>query len=428
MNLLRENDLIFGRLLKIEEPHLIARYNKALDAFGVPQTKLASFEIDRTGFSPQIAEELDDAQYLDPNGVNRRFIILTPAQIELPVVHTAFSNTSQLVYEFMMANARAINAITIKDVVYGEIEEQVNQVRDIEDLLSIAQVEFKVISAEDLLGKAAELGRLADRVKHEPDAWRDDALLNRMVAIARETGDIRENSLVPEQVVFRHDAYWTSHFGGIYIFTDPDTTTVIADPATPGFRRSRPWQVSYLSKDDPARIFRFLAETGRIQLPRASWVERSNYLAHRGEMVLLDLIRREEPDTDFARVDPVWLQTWTHRNAKLVAGEGSVPLLNAAVREISQTGTLKIEEIPPRERFLVTRADPEHKDAWLTNRLISDFVPSDFIARYVFNKQGFYRDYESWPGGWREYVVARLKTAYLRDKLALRKRLYGLES
>ena len=94
MNLLRENDLIFGRLLKIEEPHLIARYNKALDAFGVRQTKLASFEIDRTGFSPQIAEELGDEQYLDPNGINRRFIILTPAQIELPVVHTAFSNTS----------------------------------------------------------------------------------------------------------------------------------------------------------------------------------------------------------------------------------------------------------------------------------------------------------------------------------------------
>jgi len=427
VNLLRENDLIFGRLLKIEEPHLIARYNKALDAFGVRQTKLASFEIDRTGFSPQIAEELGDEQYLDPNGINRRFIILTPAQIELPVVHTAFSNTSQLVYEFMMANARAINAITIKDVVYGEIEEQVNQVRDIEDLLSIVQVEFKVLSAEDLLGKAAELGRLADRVRHEPDAWRDDTLLNRMVALARETGDIRENSLVPEQVVFRHDAYWTSHFGGVYIFVDRDATTVIADPATPGFRRSRPWQVSYLSKDDPARIFRFLAETGRIQLPRASWIERSDYLAHRGEMVLLDMVRREDPDADFARIDPVWLQTWTHRNAGHVAGEGSIPFLNAAVREIGQTGRLKIEEIPPHLRFLVTRADPEHRDAWLTNRLISDFVPSDFIARYVFNKQGFYQDYETWPETWREYVVARLKTAYLKDKPALRKRLYGLD-
>ncbi|MEQ9247895.1 MAG: hypothetical protein RLO21_18100, partial [Nitratireductor sp.] len=46
----------------------------------------------------------------------------------------------------------------------------------------------------------------------------------------------------------------------------------------------------------------------------------------------------------------------------------------------------------------------------------------------VFNKQGFYRDYETWPQAWREYVVARLKTAYLMDKPALRKRLYGLET
>ena len=50
----------------------------------------------------------------------------------------------------------------------------------------------------------------------------------------------------------------------------------------------------------------------------------------------------------------------------------------------------------PQHRFLVVRAKPDHPDAWLTNRLISDFVPSDFVSRYIFNKQGFYRDYEGW--------------------------------
>ena len=89
MNLLRDNELIYGRLLRIEEPHLIERYNKALKAFGLKQTKLDSCEIDRTGFSPQVADELNDPHYLDPNEINRRFIILTPAQISLPVVHTA---------------------------------------------------------------------------------------------------------------------------------------------------------------------------------------------------------------------------------------------------------------------------------------------------------------------------------------------------
>lgn len=212
-DLLRDNELIYGRLLKVEEPHLIERYNKALKAFGLKSTKLKSFEIDRTGFSPQVAEDLGDPDYLDPNQVNRRFIILTPQQIDLPVVHTAFSNTSQLVYEFMSRNARAIDALTIKDVIYGEIEDSISKVEDIEDLLSINQVEFRVLSAEDVVGKAAELGRLADRLKQEPDAWRDDKLLNRMVDLVQVTGDIRENALVPDQVIFRHNAYWTSHFG-----------------------------------------------------------------------------------------------------------------------------------------------------------------------------------------------------------------------
>jgi hypothetical protein len=164
MNLLRENELIYGRLLPVVEPHLIQRYNKALAAFGLKPTVLEGFDIDRTGFSPQVAEELGDEHYLDPNQVNRRFIILSPQQAALPVVHTAFSNTAELLHEFYARNARAIDALTIKDVIYGEIEDQVSEVDDIEDLLSISQVEFKVLSAEDVLGKAAELGRLVDRL------------------------------------------------------------------------------------------------------------------------------------------------------------------------------------------------------------------------------------------------------------------------
>jgi len=426
MDLLRDNELIFGRLLPVDEPHLIERYNKALTAFGFKPTKLKSFEIDRTGFSPQIAEELKDPLYLDPNEVNRRFIILTPAQAELPVVHTAFSNTSQLMFEFFQANRRAIDALTIKDVIYGEIEDSVSKVNDIEDLLSINQVEFRVLSAEDTLGKASELGKLVDRLKMEPDAWRDDAMLERMVELAKVTGDIRENNLVPDQVIFRHEAFWTTHFGGIYVFIDPDTTTVISDPATPGFRRSRPWQVSYLGIRDADRVFRFLAQSGRLDLPRASWMETSGYLEHRAEMSVRALIHKQQPDLDFTKVDRVWLQTWIHQNADLINRDGVFPFLNAAKREIAQTGRLRLEEIPPELRFLVVRAKPDHPDAWLTNRLIADFVPDDFVSLYVFNKQTFYKEYEGWPKRWQAHVVDTLKTTYLKDKAAFRERLYGL--
>ncbi len=426
MHLLRDNELIWGRLLPISEKHLIERYNKALVAFGLKPTTLKSFDIDRSGFSPQVAEELGDPQYLDPNEVNRRFIILTPSQADLPVVHTAFSNTSQLLYEFFDKNRRAIDALTIKDVIYGEIEDSVSRVEDIEDLLSINQVEFRVLSAEDVLGKAAELATLTDRLKQEPNAWRDDAMIHRMVELAKVCGDIRENALVPDQVIFRHNAYWTSHFGGLYVFVDPDMTTVISDPSAPGFRRSRPWQVSYLSIRDADKVFRFLMATGRIELPRASWIEPSGYLEHRAEMAIAALVRKDDPRGGTDRLDRVWLQTWIHGHAAQINSEGTFPFLNAAKREIAQVGQLKLEDVFPQHRFQAVRAKPDHPDAWLTNRLISDFVPADFVSRYVFNKQGFYRDYEALPTGWRAHVVNTLKTTYLKDKVAFRARLYGL--
>ncbi len=426
MKRLLEAELIYGRLLDISEPHLIARYNKALEGFGLRPTALERFSIDMTGFSPEIAEELGDRDYLDPNRVNRRFIILTPAQAELPVVHTSFSNTAALMHEFFNANSRAINAVTIKDALYGEIEDSVSVIEDIDDLLSINEVRFRVLSAEDMLGKATELRELIDRLKKVPNAWADDAMLERMVELAKTTGDIRQNALVPEELVFRHEAYWANHFGGVYVFLDEKTTTVICDPSVPGFRRSRPWQVSYIAITDYARIYDFLATTSRLQLPQASWVQESGLFQHRADMVIRGLINEVDPNADLMNADRIWLQTWIHRNAALVTRDGIYSFLQEMSRAIAATGTISMQEVAPENRFLLVRAAPRHPDQWLVNRLISQLTPRDFVSRFVFDKQGFYESYERYSEKFREYVVATLTDTYLRDKAAFRHKLYGL--
>lgn len=426
MKRLLEAELIYGRLLPVDEPHLVERYNKALDGFGIKRTALASFRIDMTGFSPEIADELGDRDYLDPNRVNRRFVIMTPEQVNLPVVHTSFSNTAALMHEFFSANARAINAITIRDALYGEIEDSVSIVNDIDDLLSINEVRFKVLSAEDMLGKAGELRTLVDRLKTVPNAWADDAMLNRMVDLAKQTGDIRQNALVPDQLVFRHEAYWANHFGGVYVFLDDKTTTVICDPTVPGFRRSRPWQVSYIALDDPKRIFEFLVSTKRLELPRASWVEQSGLFQHRADMTVVNLVNQGDPTTDIEKADRIWLQTWMHRNADLVARDGTYPFLQEAIRTVAATGEIKINEVPADKRFLLVRAAPDHPDQWLVNRLISQMVPYDFVSRFVFDKQGFYAAYEQYSEKFRAYVVATLTRTYLQDKAAFRRKLFGI--
>ena len=49
MKRLLENELIFGNLLTVDEPHLIERYNKALKGFGLKAITLEQFSIDMTG-------------------------------------------------------------------------------------------------------------------------------------------------------------------------------------------------------------------------------------------------------------------------------------------------------------------------------------------------------------------------------------------
>ncbi|OCW59181.1 DUF6638 family protein [Hoeflea olei] len=427
MKRLIENELIYGRLMSVDQPHLVARYNKALAAFGLPETRLENFRIDMTGFSPEIAEELGDVQYLDPNGVNRRFVILTPEQENLPVVHTQFSNTAGLMHEFFDGNRRAVSAVTIKDALYGEIEEPVDVVSGVEDLLSIEEVRFRVLSAENMLGKATELRGLIDRLKTSKDGWRDDAMLSRMVELARETGDIRQNALVPDKLVFPHRSYWANHFGGVFIFRDERTSTVICDHQAPGFRRSRPWEVSYIDIADHVRIFDYLSGSGRLQLPRASWVEASGFFTLRAEMAVTDLIGRIDPEADFARADRVWLQTWMHRNAARIAEEGIYPFFQEALREVSATGQVKMREVRPERRLMLCRAMPDHADQWLVNRLLARLAPFDFVTRFVFDKQGFYESYDGYSESYRAHVVDVLSTTYLNNKAAFRSRLYGLE-
>ncbi len=424
MELLRENNLIFGSLYLVNEPHLIERYNRALEAFGLVRSKLDEFEIDMTGFSPQVAEELDDTFYLDPAGINRRFIILTPDQSELPIVHTLFSNTEDLMVKFFERNARALYALTIKDVVFGEIEDSVFSVDNIEDLLAIEQVEFKVSTPSNLLARASELKIMIERLRKEPNAWRDDALLKRMVSTVSVTGDIRTNSLLPDEVIFRHNTFWTAHFGGMYVFIDEDTTTVIGDPNAPGFRRSRPWQVSYLDINDRRRVFDFLVSTRRIELPRGSWIERTGLLDKRAQMVALWLAKELEPELNFNRTDWRWIKSWVGQNSKLVDNEGSIPLISWVVAQLSNWSGLDMDEIHPDHRFVLCRAMPGHEDQFLINRLISEYLPFDYMMRYIYNKFAFYEEYKSWPKSYQEYVVSEIAQKYLPDRAGYRQQIF----
>jgi hypothetical protein len=427
MKRLAEHSLIYGRMMEVAEAFEIQRYNSAMRGFGLPETKLKRFRIDMTGFSPEIADELGDQQYLDPNGINRRFIIISPEQRHLPVVHTAFSNTEELMHEFFKANARAINALTIKDACYGEIEDSIYIVDDLSDLLDIETVEFKVKTGQDLTGKANELRAGLDRLKKSDDLWRDDDAIQKMVDLAIQVGDIRQNDIVPKEVVFKHNAFWTSHFGGIYVFSDGRKTTVIGDQSAPGFRKANPWTTSAISLSDRGQVLDFLIETGRVEWPRGSWLEKSGFLEHRIQMRLAWVMAQNDEDFDFSKIDQDAFRSWAYSNARQLGDDKVLKELRYAESLVDDWSELDDDDVSQQTFAALLRAKPGHQDQWLVNRLLGEYVQWDFIARFVFNKQGFYGDWPNHSNNYADYITDRLTKNYLTDKEGLRKRLFAID-
>lgn len=414
----------FTQLMTIDEPHLIERYNRALKAFDLKPVQLDTFRIDMTGFSPEVAEVLGDEDYLDHKKVNRRFIILSPEQAMLSVVHTSFSNTRDLMLDFFKQNRRVLYALTIKDVVFGEIEDSVYEVDDIDDLLSIEQVEFKIGTHKNLTGKTNQLNMMIDRLLKEPDGWRDDDMLHEMVEIVQQTGDIRDNALVPEQVVFRHEAFWANHFGGVYVFNDENLITVICDPSAPGFRKSRPWQVGYLDINDHARVYDFLQSSGRLQPPLGSWIERSRLLDFRKHMAAIWLADQNGDELPHSLINQTWVRRWMRDNAKLVKDDNTIPLIEWAVEEADDWKNVQMANVEHDLRFALCRAEPEHPEMQLINRLISHYNPFDFISRFEFNRQEFHRDTENWSQGYSDFVAKALENTYVSNKEKTYEELY----
>lgn len=423
MKELIELNLIYGRLLTVSAPYLIERYNKALEAFGLPPTKLDSFQIDMSGHSPQIAEEMDVALYLEQDISRRRFIIVAPEQENLPVIGTRFSNTAALMHVFFEKNRRVIQAATIKDVLFGEIDDNLVEINDITDLLAIEEVTFRVLSSEETLFKAEKLRRRIDRLMTVQSAWRDDEMLQEMVDLARVTGDIRTNDLVPDQLVFRHESYFLDHFGGVYVFKDGKKFTIVCDGKAPGFRRASPWKVDYIDVDDKSAVYDFLARSGRLQLPMTSWLKDS--VEHRRLMAMQSLMHETDSTLDIASMTETQFKTWAFKHSSVVDKDPTLVFLHGVERGLADGRPPMVESLRPKEKFMVVRAKPTHPDRWVVSRLISKFVPTDYVSRFVFDKQGFYTTYNAYASTFKDLVVKQLVEGYLEDKKVLRERLYG---
>jgi len=429
MHRLAENDLIYGNLFEVSTSILRERYNSALELLHGRPTALETFRIDQSGFSPEIAEELGDPLYLNPQGCNRMFILLTVEQAHLPLLDATFSCSRDIFKRFIADNRQALFGLTARDAVFGELEDSVYKITTLADITAIKRIRVKVRTPRKLVTKAHRLARRIAAFHDSDTIWNNDTRLREMIDLAEAVGDVRTHPLIPEITRYEHNDFFTTHLDGLYVFNgtrrptlihcggDDDTVTAHTDTTT-GFR--------HIPITDRKALAGFLIGDGLVERiadrdDRGS----TEILSEKLELIALDQAGNGVPggaESGVEQYDPVALRRFIQQRVDDLPA--AFHGLQTVLRCIEQDQSMaRIEPGDPAFFYMYRSSD--HKDRDLVNHLLARLTPLDCRQLFICNKELFYELYEGWSDAKRTLVADYLTRHYQGRQGDIWARLYG---
>jgi len=421
MKRLIQHGLMFGNLIEVSSPALIERYNRALQHLAGKTTSLPDFHIDLSGYSPEIGDELGDHLYLNPNGANRQFILLTTAQKDAPLLNIKFSTSRGILTQFIEKNEAQLFALTARDAVAGELQNSVYAFDTPAKLFDIRQV---TIEADTIGGHVADAGKLAkliERFRAEPDGWRDDLLVAKMITLAKKTGDVTRVPIHLPAMTFEQQNFWTSHFGGVYIFRDLRFPAAISTLDWKSLGEVPVPQVMDL--DHRNQIADWLDRNNLAEpIVRARGTDAAAVLRQKMDFILVDAADRLGIAVGDARRTELRKVAYKLGSALPEEFLG----LAALLRWVEAGGPWpKITSEHPAY-FYTLRGKPG-RDRDLVNMLLSELAPMDVRQMFITHKELFYAQYATWSERKQTYVADFLAREYQVDREGARAALFGPE-
>ena len=416
--------LRYGDLLALGGKTLIGRYNRALEILCGRQTNLETFSIDMTGFSPQVAEEFGDPLYLNPHGINRKFILLTVDQDRLPVVEANFSWTAPMMRRFIGDNRDQLFALTSRDVVYGELENSTYRLKSLEDLLSIRQIRFDVNSSRKLLTRAGKLERLIDDYRADDMAWRDEDKLDAIIALAETTGDILRHPLDLSRTSYGFGNFHTRHFGGLYVFGNAAAPTLVgADPNLARRVKALDTPMDHVSLRNAKAVREFLGRNRLVEYAKADRPEETlRRLREVADLILIDFLAGKGLADDLRSLGGERQKRFVYEHFDNLPKPFHA--MSKVIKHMEQTGGSLPARIPDEAFFYITRPS-DHEDADLVGHLLANFTPLDFPRTYRANRALFYQQYEGWPDVKKDFVAAYLAKHEAKKRAPRRRKAHG---
>lgn len=420
MRLVRQG-LMYGNLVEVTSASMVGRYNRALEHLTGKRTELQEFHIDISGFSPEIGEELNDQTYLNPNGCNRQFILLSNAQKSAPLLNAHFSTSRSILRRFIEANEEQLFALSIRDAVVGELVNTVISIRSPLDLFDIRTIDVEADTVGGHVEAHDELVEKIDRFINEPDGWWDDILIAEMVELAKHTGDIIRTPIDLKPQSYEQGNFHTSHYGGLYIFRDVKRTACLT--TIPLDHDGELPVDAVIPLEDRAGVASFLTRNKLVEpIYAADRPLAHSILKQKLDFIVIDAAATQGEDlSGMSRRDMRALKRKYHRDLP-----EEYHALEQVVRRISKGSGLPDLKADNPAFFYLLRSR-NHPDKQLINMLLAQLTPLDFRQLFICHKDAFYAQYQSWSEAKKAYTARFLAEEYAVDKVGTRAELFGPE-
>ena len=414
MKILQERGFFGAGLVPVTTPLLVDRYNDCLKAIGKEPTERKRFAIDGAGWSPQIAAERNDPNYLCHGEANLYAVLLTPEQKGKPVYMPMHSFDWKILDSIHTDHRRALHNLTGISGVILDIDQGIDAYHGPFDLLMLHSIVVRPSTPGHIMRKTREQRELVARFRHEEDAYSNRVLVEKLVSSARENGDLRHQALfIPEAPFDEVNNFYTRAMGGIFVFRScpkREKPILIAESGEmakdPNGRHDL-----YSLKEEPSVVLKMLEEAGLVRrLTGLSEEDRNRRLS----IVIEALQTRAIYDSGFR--EDLGTLTAAQRKGAFVSAQEFLPDYYKELYELKRL--IDIEARPPKLRLSTAAKEATLVPAPGLDSLTTDIVwqllslinPLDLEMTFRHSKQQFYRLYQNWGPGQRKWAIHQLES------------------
>jgi hypothetical protein len=289
---------LFGRgLIKIESSVLVSRYNAALVHMGIDPTKLTSFQIDRLGWSPEIAAEKSDEYYLSHGPANPVLIVLTPEQETAPIYFPMHSYDWKLTERWFKSHRTQIAELTKETAVCVDFDQSVELYAVPQDLAMVNEVIVRATTVDGLMIKVEKQQNLVRSWMNDVDSHLDVELITQLASSRKEVGDLRRRPLLIRDYQFSDVVdFYSREFGGTYVLRSRNTSPLI-------FVRDQAVAKKYDVPIADENILPILIERGYVETNIDWWQNHLYRLKVVAESFLVDVLDKHNPRLDFVKLN-----------------------------------------------------------------------------------------------------------------------------